>query len=81
MSTKISIADSAEWEAFRRMWDGPEVLHIRASMRVGDGGEEADGSPERDVEVILPTRWILEIGAALYDQMRHEQAFVKGEKP
>lgn len=71
MSTKISIAETTEWELFQRMWD-KDLVHIRAEMRVGDGSGECDDTAPRDVEIILPKKWLRELVAGMDEHDRKE---------
>lgn len=75
MSTKVSIADTQEWELFQRMWD-TDLIHIRAEMRVDKGGHNDLLSEEapRDIEIVLPKKWLRELVAGLdeYESRQRE---------
>jgi len=66
MSTKVSIAETTEWELFQRMWD-TDKIRLRADMQVydGAGGDDDDGAPLRDVTIVIPKKWIREMSREL----------------
>lgn len=77
MSTKVSIADTREWEMFQRIWD-TDLVHIRAEMRASDDHNDLLAEePTREIEIVLPMRWLREFAAGL-DRYEAKQKEAQG---